>query len=185
MTKLSRLLACCAVLAAGCAVFPPLLAAPSDTPSAQAGAPGNVLVTVRIGKIDAGKRTTAKTYQIVVTTEGRPTQLLSGARVPIPTTAREAEGAAGDDKKMTSFVYQNIGFSITASVAAVDKGKIKLQATLEDSRVKEGDPGRPPTVETRQLVVDTVLQDGIPLEVTRVDLGDEAAFVEVEARLLR
>jgi len=184
MTKLFLPLACCAALAIGCAALSPALAAPSDAPSAQAGVPGNVLVTVRLGKLDAGKRTTVKSYQIVVTTEARPTQLLSGARVPIPTTAREGD-ASGDDKKMTAFVYQNIGFSVTASVTMVDKGKIKLSATLEDSRVKDGDTGRPPTVETRQLVLDAVLQDGVPLEVTRVDLGEEIGFVEVEAKLLR
>jgi hypothetical protein len=95
----------------------------------------------------------------------------------------------GDDKAAADgarFVYQNIGFSAEAMVWILSSGKIKLVGSFEDSRLSEAVAGRPPVVETRQLSVNTVLTDGQPMEVTRVDGGtDPSGYVEVEAKVLR
>jgi len=144
----------------------------------------NVLLTVRLGKVDGGKKTVEKTYEIVLSPGTEGSRLLSGARVPLPTSSEKA--GADDDVVVAAFTYQNIGFSITADVQRARDGKVLLRALLEDSRVAdEGPADGPPVVETRQLSVNVVLQDGKPLEITRVErLVGESGFVEVQADFL-
>jgi hypothetical protein len=149
----------------------------------EAGA--NVLLTVRIGRLEGARRVMLKSYDLVVVTGGRPSQLLSGARVPIPTTRRKSPEAGGEEKTdVTAFSYQNVGFSVTAEARLVEDGKILLLATLEDSRLSEESGDDPPVVETRQLSANAILEHGVPLEVTRVEgERNEAGFVEIEARI--
>lgn len=143
----------------------------------------NVLLTVRVGKLEEGRRVPMKTYTLVVAEASSGSKLLSGSRVPIPTASREG---AGEDTELTSFVYQNVGFSVEARAWVGKKGQIKLVANIEDSRVQGGSGEEPPTVETRELSVNTILSDGVPLEVTRVEgASDPQGFVEVEAKILR
>ena len=132
----------------------------------------NVKVTIRLGKLEQGKRQVLKTYDLVVAPETNGSKLLSGSRVPIPTG--------------TEIVYQNIGFSAEAMVWLVGGGRIKLNAKLEDSRLVERLEGKPPHVETRQLAVNAVLSDGKTMEVTRVEGStDPSGFVEIEATVLK
>lgn len=133
----------------------------------------NVKVTFRLGKLEQGKRTVVKTYDLVVAAESSGSKLLSGSRIAMPTGG-------------TDIVDQNIGFSAEAMVWIVAPGKIKLQAKLEDSRLVERVAGQAPQVETRQLSVNAVLAEGKPMEVTRVDSSiDPSGFVEVEASILK
>ena len=68
---------------------------------------------------------------------------------------------------------------------AVLEGRIKLIATLEDSKVEAGKDGMPPSVETRQLSINAMLTPGEPLEVGRIEgIRDRSGFVEVEAEIL-
>lgn len=133
----------------------------------------NVKVTIRLGKIEQGKRNVVKTYDLVVSPKTEGSKLLSGSRVPIPT---------GPD----GVVYQNIGFSAEAMVWLVGDGKIKLAAKIEDSRLSDKVVGTAPYVETRQLSVNAILSDGKPMEVTKVEGSiDPSGFVEVEATVLK
>ncbi len=167
----------------------PVLSAPAGAQEAKAGSGAepqiNVRVTIRLGRMEQGKRTVLKTYDLVVAAGTAGSKLLSGARVPIPTASNEGEkGLPGEGA--TRFVYQNIGFSADAKVWIVGDKKVKLLAELEDSRVKERTGNQPPFVETRQLSVNTILTDGTPMEVTRVEgEADQPGFVEIEARILR
>ena len=151
---------------------------PASNPAAEPR--GNVKVTIRLGRLENGQRRPTKSYDLVVAPETNGSKLLAGARVPLP---------VGDDKAEADgarFVYQNIGFSAEAMVWILSSGKIKLMGNFEDSRLVETVAGRPPVVETRQLSVNTVLTDGQPMEVTRVDGGtDPSGYVEVEAKILR
>ena len=141
---------------------------------------GNVKVTIRLGRLENGQRRPMKSYDLVVAPETAGSKLLAGARVPLPVGDDKAEAAGA------RFVYQNIGFSAEAMVWILSNGKIKLQGNFEDSRLSEAVGGRPPVVETRQLSVNTVLTDGQPMEVTRVEGGtDPSGYVEVEAKVLR
>lgn len=145
-------------------------------PAGAGASPTNIRVTVRLGRVEQGKRTVLKSYDLIVTAGGHGSKLLSGSRVPIPT----------DTSSGTSVVYQNIGFSASAEARLVGDKKVELLAEIEDSRIEERGQGQLPIVETRQLSVNTVLSDGVPLEVTRVETeGKGAGFVEVEADILK
>jgi hypothetical protein len=134
----------------------------------------NVLLTVRLGKLVNGKPADVKSYDLVVVSGGMSSRLLSGARVPFPTQA--------DDDDAPEVVYQNIGFTTEAHAWVLEDGRVKVAATIEDSRVQDDPAGGPPTVETRQVAVNAILTPGRPLEVTRVQgIRDGSGFVEIEA----
>jgi hypothetical protein len=185
MTKSFRTLPGAAALAIACLLIHVPLAGAADDPPAAASPGANILLKIRIGRVEAGRRVPVRSYDLVVTSGGSTAKLLSGARVPIPMATREADAAgASDEKRMTSFTYQNVGFSAEAEALVVDKNKIRVAATIEDSRVKQGEVGTPPQVETRQLVVQAVFSEGVPIEVVRVE-GEESGYVEIEAKILR
>jgi len=51
--------------------------------------------------------------------------------------------------------------------------------------VIEDEDGGPPTVETHQVSVNAILENGVPMELTRVEgILDKPGFVEVEAKIL-
>jgi hypothetical protein len=155
--------------------LPGPVADPGD-PEEGATASHNVLLTVRLGKLVDGKRSDVKTYDLVVVSGGMGSKLLSGARVPFPT------GTTGEDGP--AIAYQNIGFTTEAHAWVLDDGRVKVVATIEDSRVAEGPVEGPPAVETRQVAVNAILTPGKPMEVTRVDgIRDMSGFVEIEANL--
>lgn len=159
-----------AVLLVSLAVSP-FAVAQEEAAEPEESSTANVLLVVRIGKLENGQRIPVKEYNLIVA-DGTPgSNLLSGQRVPFP----------GDE----GHVYQNIGFSTHARAWILGPKTIKLVADIEDSRLREGERGAP-IVETRQLGINAMLTDGVPLELTRVDgITDNSGFVEVEARILR
>ena len=179
MTSIRRL------LIAGALLPVLMLAASVATAQAQAepGSNVNVLITVRMGKLEGELRVPVKTYCLVVA-DGTPgSKLLSGERVPFPTEMGTlADRFDGD----ADIAYRNIGFATEIRAWIVDKKLIKIVADIEDSRVRQGKDGEPPTVETRQLAVNAILTDGVPLELTRVEgVTTQSGFVEIEAKILR
>jgi hypothetical protein len=168
----------------------PALCTPAGAEEAKAPSPAepqtDVRVTIRLGRVEQGKRNVLKSYDLVVAAGTVGSKLMSGARVPIPTAGSDAadKGTGGDGS--TRFVYQNIGFSVDAKVWIIGDKKLKLLAEIEDSRLKERAAGQPPIVETRQLSMNAILSDGTPMEVTRVEgEADLTGFVEIEAKILR
>jgi hypothetical protein len=165
---LHRLALVCLILTAAPAVAQEASTRPAPEPQP------NVRVTIRVMRLEQGKPRPVKSYDLVVSPETPGSKLLSGARVPLPVGGSE------------SFIYQNIGFSAEATVWLLPGGKIKLLAQIEDSRLAEPVAGRPPVVETRQLSVNTILSDGQPMVVTKVEGdADPSGQVEVEAKILR
>ena len=137
----------------------------------------NVLLTFRMGTLEHGQQNIKKSYQLVVAEGTLGSKLLSGERIPFP-----ASSADGDQ----TFVYQNIGFSTEVWVRLIDKKTIRLEANIEDSRVVPGEGGAPPSVETRQLTVNVILAEGVPLEVCRAEgITDDKGFVEIVATVLK
>jgi hypothetical protein len=176
MKRLTSILTGIAVVAAL------LIAAPVSQAQAEAAAEegrANIMVTFRIGKLEDGKRVQVKSYDLVVADGTHGSRLLSGARMPFPTAEGEGE--------MQAFVYQNIGFVTSVEAQIIDNSRILLRGELEDSRIREGEEeGAPPVVETRQLSVNVVLSDGVPLALTRVEgVSDHPGYVEVEASILK
>ncbi len=165
-------------LAAGTILLALLLAAPAIAQDDPATGTTNVLMTFRMGTLDGDTKTVVKTYSLIVAEGSMGSKLLSGKRVPFPTS--------GDGEAGPGFVYQNIGFSTEMRAWILDKKRIKISASIEDSRIHPGEDGGPPSVETRQLEINAILIDGVPLELARAEgLTDNAGFVEVEARILR
>ena len=175
--------ACGAIVAAALCTQAP---AEEPKPSPASEPQTNVRVTIRLVKLEQGKRSVVKSYDLLVAAGSTGSKLLSGSRVPIPTAVRDAgdEGAGGDGT--TQFVYQNIGFSVEAKAWLVGDKKIKLLADIEDSRLMERAAGQPPVVETRQLSVNAILADGTPMEATRIEAeAVPPGFVGIEAKILR
>ena len=167
------------VLLGGALVALLLIAAPASRAQAEEAAEegrANIMVTFRIGKLEDGKRVQVKSYDLVVADGMHGSRLLSGARMPFP---------AGEGE-MQAFVYQNIGFVTSIEARIIGKNRILLRGELEDSRIRGGEEGEPPVVETRQLSVNVVLSDGVPLALTRVEgVSDHPGYVEVEASILK
>lgn len=166
-----------------------LLAATVATAQAEAeqGSDANVLITVRMGTLEGDLRVPLKSYTLVVA-DGTPgSKLLSGERIPFPTSKGTlADKLDPDGETTASFAYRNIGFVTEIRAWILDKKSIKVRADIEDSRVRQSEDGKPPTVETRQLNVNAILTDGEPLELTRVEgVTDRSGFVEIEAKILR
>jgi len=135
---------------------------------------GNVKVTFRMGTLEDGQRVPTKTYDLIVSSGTSGSKLLSGSRVPFP-------ASTGGD----GIVYQNVGFTSEVLTWILDKKRIKLLANIENSTVIEDEDGGPPTVETRQVSVNAILENGVPMELTRVEgILDKPGFVEVEAQIL-
>jgi hypothetical protein len=166
----------CACLVATVVVTTPVSRAQAEQSAGESKA--NILLTFRISRFVEGKREQVKAYELVVADGLRASRLLSGARVPFP--AAEGEG------DMKPFVYHNVGFTTSVEAEIVGKNKILLLADIEDSRVREGEADEPPVVETRQLSVNVILSDGVPLALTRVEgVSDHPGYVEVEATILK
>jgi hypothetical protein len=157
-----------------------LISAPLSRAQAEgeaAASKANILLTFRISRLADGKVEKVKTYELMVADGQQGSRLLSGSRMPFP--AAEGEG------NVQQFVYHNVGFTTSVEAEIIGEKRILLRADLEDSRVREGEPGEPPIVETRQLSVNVVLTDGVPLALTRVKgLSDYPGAVEVEAIIL-
>jgi hypothetical protein len=166
------------LLASGAAILA------AEAPAAgQIDSKQNVRITVRLGALEDGNRVPVKTYTLVVASGSVGSKLLAGERVPFPASIQEGGSAGSHDVK--SFVYQNVGFVTEVRAWVLDKRKIMLYAEIEDSRVVKSTEGMPPKVETRQLSVNAVLDDGIPFELTRVEgVTDKSGFVEIEATIL-
>lgn len=138
----------------------------------------NVRLSFRMGKLEGEKKVVTKSYDLIVSA-GNSSKLLSGARVPFPA------GNAADDGA-SEIVYQNIGFSTHVSVMLIDENHLRLIADIEDSRIRDEATAEHPTVETRQLAVSAILENGETLELTRAEgLSDQSGFVEVKAEILR
>ncbi|MDH3785721.1 MAG: hypothetical protein OEV00_10400, partial [Acidobacteriota bacterium] len=97
----------------------PMALAQSDS-SNRDMATDNVLVTVRIGKMENAKRIPIKSFELIVAPGTPGSKLLSGQRVPIPTGG--ADGA---------ITYQNIGFVANVAAWLVDKDAIRIVADIE------------------------------------------------------
>ncbi len=184
MPRMTNAFMATVLLTATIFVSGPALAQDESTETS-AGRQTNVLLTVRLGRLEGGKPTDVKSYDLVVVSGGPSSRLLSGARVPFPATAEDRDADDHDMGRVT-YVYQNIGFTTEAHAWVLADGRIKLVASLEDSFVKKSeDPAQPPYVETRQLSVNAILTPGKPMEVTRVEgIRESSGFVEIEAKVL-
>ena len=159
---------------------------PATTVLAQSDATYNVRVIFTAGKLDGTKKeekVPAKSLSLVVTSGGPPASLLTGSRVPIPnTTVHTTEDGV---VPVTSYTYQNIGFSAEVEALILPNGWIQIRANVEDSWIEPGTEDDQPVVETRHQQINVVLQEGEPIEIVRsTDEDDLIRWVDVEADIL-
>ena len=148
---------------------------------AQEGSPGHVLVTISIGE---GRNEPARQYQLMVAEGGEMARLFTGTRVPIPTTTFQSQTEPA--VPLTSFTYQNVGFTAQVRTWLRD-GKIKLDANIEESRIAPGSSNVPqPAVQTSQQTIQALLADGKPMRILRADdTAVKSGFVEFKAEIVR
>ena len=100
--------------------------------------------------------------------------------IPV-TRLNSAEGGG----KITSFNYQNIGFTAKIEAKVLDNGQIRLAGQIEDSSLgATGKDGRP-IIQTLQQRILATLQDGVPLRINRVEeQGTRSLYIQVQAEVL-
>lgn len=161
----------CALLALGLA-----LAVVPDTRAEELGS--NIRITFTLGRIEGKKKMVQKSFALVVTSGGPSASLLTGQRVPIPTTTD------ADDDSVRSYIYQNVGLSAEVQALITEAGVIELQSIVENSWIDPETAKGQPTIETRHQEARVVLKDGVPLELARSSDGDQVRYVEVQADIL-
>jgi len=126
----------------------------------------NIRVTIRHDVEDAGGTRMVKTREVVAQ-EGSRSRLLIGSRVPIAM----AEVSGDDDEEpVITYAYQNIGFSAELRAWVLPNGKISVEAEIESSQISpETADSEHPVILTYQQQVQVVLEDGKPMNVTRVE----------------
>ena len=157
---------------------------------AVAGEPGpdtNVLITFNVGSVEDGKEVVLKTYEMVLNANGQPVEMSTGARVPIPTTSfKVSDDGTRVAAPVTSYTYQQIGFSATINAKFNEDGSIQVRGRVEDSSLT-GTPaadGRP-FIQSMQQNISATLIDGKPLRINRVDENDTRSFfIQIQAERL-
>ena len=172
MRRFLRYLCVAAVIPVLVGTLTPSLAEPATMDLPQP----NIRLTVRVGHDgdDAGKRS----YTVVVS-GGRNTTFVMGERIPIAVTTFQTSTS---NVPITSYTYQNVGFTAKMHAWIESDGKIRLDASLEDSYLINDRPQ--PTIGALQQRFDVRLVADVPLRVGRVDDGASSGYFEIEASLI-
>jgi hypothetical protein len=147
----------------------------------------NVLITFNVGNTDGGKDVVLKTYEMVVNANGKPVEMSTGARIPIPTTTFNTSNTVGSNiVPVTSYTYQQIGFSAKINAIFNEDGSIQLRGLLEDSSLTgTAAADGLPFIQSMQQNISATLVDGMPLRINRVDERDlRSFFIQVRAERL-
>jgi len=145
----------------------------------------NIQVTIRYDTVDPSGTRMVKTREVVAQ-EGSRSTLLIGSRVPIPMSemSRDDDGVV---HPITSYAYQNIGFSAELRAWILPNGKISVEAEIESSQVSpETANADHPVILTYQQRVRVVLEDGKPMNVTRVEDPERVnGHFEIVAKIIK
>lgn len=100
--------------------------------------------------------------------------VVTGARLPIPTSAGTDEGSA--ENCGVRFSYQHVGLSIQARIRPAEGGRVLVTGTIEVSGLAPGsapgDLGSPPVVTTASSSFAVTLSDGGSERIVRVSGAD-------------
>ena len=171
----------CLILLATAVLTLPALA--GDVP----GPDTNVLITFNVGNVEDGKDVVLKTYEMVVNANGEPVEMATGARIPIPTTTFNTSNTIGTNiVPITSYTYQQIGFSAKINAKFNENGSIQVRGRIEDSSLT-GTPAADgqPFIQSMQQNISATLTDGKALRINRVDeIDTRSFFIQVQAERL-
>lgn len=149
---------------------------------------GNVRITIEIGKIDAGKKASTNSYEIISTLNGQPTEMSTGARIPLPvSTPNTTKSGDAQGVPMTAFTYQSVGVRANLSTRMEETGAIHLVGKIEvsdrvDERAPAANSAIPPTIGELTQALNVMLRDGSPLRVTTInEPGRGSWYLELKA----
>jgi hypothetical protein len=141
----------------------------------------NIRVTVKDGRGDDDAA--ARSYSVVVA-GGRAIKFLTGERVPIAVTSSQADTHEATGQ-ITSYSYQNVGFSAKLRAVLRDDGLILVEGEVEQSSIISQRATSRPTIRTRHQAIYVALTSGVPLRLSQVDGGDEeTSFLEITAEVI-
>ncbi len=164
-----------------CSALLLLLAAPAQADDSEAGGISrNVLVTITVA---GGNESAERSYQLVARDRTGKARLLTGWRVPIPTTTSGSPA-------LTSYTYQNVGLTAEIQARVLPDSQVALRGEIEISRVTEPTAklasGLPPTIGTFQQGFNVVLHEGDPLDLAVVSTPDGGRLtVRLKAEAMR
>jgi hypothetical protein len=144
----------------------------------------NVLLTIIVRE---GDDAAEKAYRVVARGDDSRARLLTGWRVPIPTTTSKAEG---DCASQTSYTYQNVGLTADFRAKVFPGDRVALRGEIEVSGAKESlrdqtGASRAPMIGAFQQSFNVLLHDGSPLELAAVANPDGGALsVRLQADIL-
>jgi len=120
----------------------------------------NVLVTIKVDDAGTDGSPRKREYRVLVR-EGKPTELLVGARMPLAVSV----STDGDGGEVRNFVYQNVGVAATLEVRTHSQDRIAVQGTVEVSDTIDPVPGfetpdGAPLIGTYQQQFSVLLRDG-------------------------
>ncbi len=144
----------------------------------------NVFVTIRIGGEQDGAPIPTRSYSLVGVAGDRPISLLGGERVPIPTTSWNAAAAASNPAPVTSFTYQNVGFTAQVEASMLPDGRIRLFGSIENSQLVPttvSTAGAQPQVATFEQHFLVVVESGEPVRVMNAEGTLRTVWFEIEA----
>ena len=149
-------------------LLPPALSYAEQVQSAVAS---NVLVKITLAKQEDGGQKVQKSYEMVCPGDGERSEIGSGYRIPIPTTTFNTSNAAGSSiVPVTSFTYQNVGFSATFRARVLNDGRVSLIGSVEESFPSGSSTSAQgldlPRIAFYQHEVNAVLEDGVGLQTT-------------------
>ena len=168
--------------------LPVLAGTPAEEVAVQPGdGPGvNVMVTISVSKLEEGRRTSVRSYRLVAVAGGRPTELFTGSRVPIPATTFQAATQGAEVVPYTSYVYQNVGFSAEVRARVLPDGRIQLDAEIEDSALDSSVGRERPAVTSWTQKLGAIVADGEPMEIIRLEEGrGHPTVLEIRADVVK
>jgi len=149
--------------------------------------PSDVRLTFKLVGVSPEGEQMVRTYQMVVSRSRHPAHITQGFLVPIPTTTFNTQASeSGTIAPVTSFTYQNVGFTANAEVTMIEGGRVHLKAQVEDSSIagKESQGGHP-MISTVNQALEVKLKDGESTRVGRVENSEFGSmFLEITAEIL-
>lgn len=149
----------------------------------------NVLLTVTLTSAPGTSDEARQSYQMLVR-DGSKAEMISGSRLPIPTTSfNTSDSAGGNIVPVTSYTYQVVGLTLRARAGISNDGWITLELDLESSFVSPPLAGKEspsqPVITTLSEEFSASLTDGATLLVGSVDDPTAGRMaIEVRAEIL-
>ena len=146
----------------------------------------NVLLTITVSN---GGDSPDKTYRLLARGDNSKASLMTGWRVPIPTTTSSGEEDGVTCGSTTAYTYQNVGLTAQVRARVMDDvvallGEIEVSTAETPTRDRNGTPTAP-TIGTFQQQFSVLLTEQAPLELASVASPEgQTLQIRLEADIL-